>query len=149
MTALLLHSTKSLEIYSASTDSNMELPLVSSGISAGFPSPALDFIDLSIDMNKHLVKHPSATYYGRVSGNSMKDAGIFDGDLLVIDKSLEAENDKIAVCYIDGEFTVKRIRKEKNCIWLIPENESYKPIQVTEENDFLIWGIVTHVIKAL
>jgi DNA polymerase V len=89
MTALLLHASKSLEIYSASTESNLELPLVSSGISAGFPSPALDFIDLSIDMNKHLVKHPSATYYGRVSGNSMKDAGIFDGDLLVIDKSLD------------------------------------------------------------
>lgn len=149
MSALLLHSTKSLEIYSASTETNLELPFVSNGISAGFPSPALDFIDLSIDMNKHLVKHPSATYYGRVSGNSMKDAGIFDGDLLVIDKSLEAEDNKIAVCYIDGEFTVKRIRKEKSCLWLIPENESYAPIQVTEENDFLIWGIVTHVIKAL
>lgn len=149
MTALLLHASKSLEIYSASTESNLELPLVSSGISAGFPSPALDFIDLSIDMNKHLVKHPSATYYGRVSGNSMKDAGIFDGDLLVIDKSLDADDNKIAVCYIDGDFTVKRIKKDKNCLWLVPENKAYEPIQVTEENDFLIWGIVTHVIKAL
>ncbi|MES2589283.1 MAG: translesion error-prone DNA polymerase V autoproteolytic subunit [Bacteroidota bacterium] len=147
MTALLLHSSKSIEIYSASTEYNLELPVVSSGISAGFPSPALDFIDLTIDMNKHLVKHPSATYYGRVSGNSMKDAGIFDGDLLVIDKSLEPEDNKIAVCFIDGDFTVKRIKKDKDCVWLVPENDSYEPIRVTEDNDFLVWGMVTHVIK--
>ena len=148
MCALQLHSTTSLEIYSALSEFSIEVPVISAGISAGFPSPAMDFIDLTIDMNKHLIKHPSATFYGRVKGVSMKDAGIHDGDLLVIDKSIRPSNDKIAVCYIDGDFTVKRIKIENDCIWLIPENETYKPIKVTSDNDFIIWGIVTHVIKA-
>jgi len=149
VSALKLHTTSTLDIYSASTESELQLPLISSGISAGFPSPALDFIDLSIDLNKHLIKHPSSTFYGRVKGESMKDAGINDGDLLVIDKSLEPKNGKIAVCYIDGEFTIKRIKTDKDCCWLMPANENYKPIQVTADNDFLIWGIVIHVIKTV
>lgn len=149
MNAIVLHKSEILDIYSADTDSELELPYISSGISAGFPSPALDFIDLSIDLNRHLVKHPSSTFYGRVKGDSMKDAGIHDGDLLVIDKSLEPVNDKIAVCYIDGEFTLKRILIEAKCCWLMPANEKYKPIRVSEENDFMIWGIVTHVIKKM
>jgi DNA polymerase V len=148
MCALQLHSTASLELYSALSEFKLALPVISAGISAGFPSPAMDFIDLTIDMNKHLIKHPSATFYGRVKGVSMKDAGINDGDLLVIDKSINPSNDKIAVCYIDGDFTVKRIKIENDCIWLIPENEIYRPIKVTSDNDFIIWGIVTHVIKA-
>lgn len=149
MNAVVLHKSDQLDIYSADTDSELELPYIASGISAGFPSPALDFIDLSIDLNRHLVKHPSSTFYGRVKGDSMKDAGIHDGDLLVIDKSLNPTNDKIAVCYIDGEFTLKRIRLEKDCCWLMPANDQYSPIKVSEENDFLIWGIVTHVIKKM
>jgi DNA polymerase V len=143
-----VHATEKLEIYSAITESSLELPVVSGGISAGFPSPALDFIDLTIDMNRHLVKHPAATFYGRVKGDSMKDEGIHDGDLLVIDKSLEPADGKIAVCYIDGEFTIKRIRLEKNVCWLMPANDDYKPIKVTEDDEFLIWGIVTHLVKS-
>ncbi len=149
MTTLKLHTSKTLDIYSALTETVLELPLIDNGISAGFPSPALDFVNLSIDLNKHLVKHPSATFYGRVKGMSMKNAGITDGDLLVIDKSLEPINGKIAVCYIDGEFTLKRIKISKKEILLIPENEDYLPIKVTEDNEFLIWGIVTHVIKSV
>jgi DNA polymerase V len=148
MTALKLHTSATLDIYSASSETDMELPLVSEGISAGFPSPALDFVDLSIDLNKHLIKHPSSTFYGRVKGQSMKDEGINDGDLLVIDKSLEPVDSKIAVCYIDGEFTIKRIKFDKDICWLIPANDKYKPIKVTPDNDFLIWGIVTYVIKS-
>ena len=147
--SLQLHSTSQLDIYSACSASQLEIPVVTAGIAAGFPSPAMDFIDLTIDMNRHLVKHPSATFYGRVKGHSMKDVGIFDGDLLVIDKSLEPKNDKIAVCYLDGEFTVKRIKVEKGSVWLIPANTEYESIQATKDNDFQIWGIVTHVIKAL
>jgi DNA polymerase V len=148
MAALKLHDTITLDIYSALSESVLELPFVEGGISAGFPSPALDFIDLKIDLNKHVVKHPSSTFYGRVKGVSMKDAGIHDGDLLVIDKSLEPKNGKIAVCYIDGEFTVKRIQFNGSECWLMPANQAYKPIQVTPDNELLIWGIVTHVIKA-
>ncbi|MCC6818548.1 MAG: translesion error-prone DNA polymerase V autoproteolytic subunit [Bacteroidia bacterium] len=149
MNAIVLHKSEILDIFSADTESELELPFIASGISAGFPSPALDFIDLSIDLNRHLVKHPSATFYGRVKGDSMIEAGIHDGDLLVIDKSLDPKDDKIAVCYIDGEFTLKRIKIEKDCCWLVPANSKYQSIKVTEENDFLIWGIVTHVIKKM
>ncbi len=149
MSALKLHTSNNLDIYSADTETELSLPLLPTSISAGFPSPAMDFVDLSIDLNKQLIKHPSATYYGRVKGESMKNAGINDGDLLIIDKSLEPQDGKIAVCYIDGEFTIKRIKLDKDCCWLMPENEDYKPIKVTPENEFLIWGIVIHVIKSL
>lgn len=138
---------KTIAFFLPNTDTELALPFVESGISAGFPSPALDFVDVSIDLNKHLIKHPSATFYGRVKGESLKDAGINNGDLLIIDKSLEPVNGKIAVCYIDGEFTAKRIKKTKDELWLMPENEAYSPIKIEEENDLIIWGIVTHVIK--
>ena len=143
-----LHTASTLDIFSANTDTSLHLPYIPSGISAGFPSPADDFLDLSIDLNQELIKHPSSTFYGRVKGESMKDLGINDGDLLVVDKSLEPSNGKIAVCYIDGEFTVKRIKITKGICWLMPANDKYNPIQVTEGNDFLVWGIVIHVIKS-
>ncbi|MCC7331091.1 MAG: translesion error-prone DNA polymerase V autoproteolytic subunit [Flavobacteriales bacterium] len=144
---LKLHNGSIIDIFSADTETTLALPYVESGISAGFPSPALDFVDLTIDLNRHLIKNPSATFYGRVKGDSLKNAGIHNGDLLIIDRSLEPKNGKIAVCYIDGEFTAKRVQISKNEILLVPENESYQPIRVTKENNFLIWGIVTHVIK--
>jgi DNA polymerase V len=149
MTALKLHTSPIIDIYSALTTTELALPLLPNTIRAGFPSPALDFIDLTIDLNKHLIKHPSSTFYGRVKGHSMKDAGIDDGDLLVIDKSIEPQDGKIAVCWIDGEFTIKRIKLDKNTCWLMSANENYEPIKVTPDNDLLIWGIVIHVIKSL
>ena len=142
-----LHSTETLEFYIPDYSTEMQLPLFDTGISAGFPSPADDFIELSIDLNKHLIKHKDTTFFAKVKGHSMKNVGIFDGDLLVIDKSLEAQDGRIAICQIDGEFTIKRIKKEENVIWLIAENEDYKPIKVTPENDFVIWGIVINSIK--
>jgi len=148
MSALKLHTGNIIDIFSADTETELALPFVEGGISAGFPSPALDFIDLKIDLNKHLIKHPSATFYGRVKGFSLKNAGIDDNDLLVIDRSLEPANGKIAVCYIDGEFTAKRLLIKNNELWLMPENEAYQPIKVEEGNDLIIWGIVTHVIKS-
>ena len=143
-----LHTDKSLDIFSSSTEIALELPIIDEGISAGFPSPAQDFVDISIDLNKELIKNPSATFYGRVKGDSMKDLGIDNGDLLIIDKSLEPKNGRIAVCYIDGEFTMKKIKIEKDCCWLIPANDKYKPIRVDEDNEFIVWGIVVHVIKS-
>jgi DNA polymerase V len=140
---------KSIRILLASTETSLELPLMSDKISAGFPSPADDFIEGALDLNKFVVKHPSATFYGRVKGVSMKNAGIDDGDILVIDKSMEPANGKIAVCFIDGEFTAKRIRIHKKEVWLMPENDVYQPIKVEPDNDFIIWGIVTFVIKSL
>lgn len=149
MKLLKLHKTTTIELYTADTATLINLPVVENGISAGFPSPADDFLDISIDLNKELIKNPSTTFFGRVKGDSMINAGLNEGDLLVIDKSLEPVNHKIAVCFIDGEFTVKRIRIEKDAVWLIAENNNYKPILVTKENDFLIWGIVTTVIKSV
>ena len=138
---------ESISIFRPEVGGELFLPVLSAGISAGFPSPAMDFMDVSIDLNQLMIKHPSATFFGRVQGTSMLDAGISDGDLLVIDRSLSPANNKIAVCFVDGEFTIKRIQKEVDCCWLMPANEKYKPIKVTKDNDFLVWGIVTHVIK--
>ena len=143
----LLHTTPILEFYTPDYSTKIELPYIDAGIRAGFPSPADDFIELSIDLNKHLIKHKDTTFFATVKGHSMKNAGIYDGDLLIIDKSLEPQNDKIAICQIDGEFTVKRIKIEGNVVWLIAENEDFKPIKVTPENELIIWGIVTASIK--
>ena len=121
--------------------------LVEQGISAGFPSPADDFKEIRISLDKELVKNQESTFYARVSGDSMLGAGIDDGDLLVIDKSLSPENGKIVVCFIDGEFTVKRIKKEKDRLYLMPENKKYNRTEIKEENELIIWGIVEYVIK--
>lgn len=124
-----------------------ELPLAPAGISAGYPSPAGDYMELSIDLNKELIRNPASTFYGRVSGCSMQDIGIEDSDLLVIDKSLPPQDGSIAVCFIDGEFTLKKIKTGKGKLWLMPANKKYNPILVTEDNHFLVWGIVTYTIK--
>lgn len=119
------------------------------GISAGFPSPAEDFKEARISIDQEVVKNETATFYARVSGDSMQGAGLDDGDLLVIDRSLQPQHDKIAVCFIDGEFTVKRLKVDKDAVYLMPENKKYKPIKITEENQLVIWGIVTYVVKKL
>ncbi len=136
-----------LTFFQPDFESEIKIPFVNEGVSAGFPSPAADFMETSIDLNKELCENPLATFYIRVKGNSMIDAGINDKDVLVVDRSLEPQNNKIAVCFIDGEFTVKRIQVEKDCLYLMPENPDYKPIKVTEENQLIIWGMVTYVIK--
>ena len=145
------------------------LPGMAEGIHAGFPSPAQDYMHEGLDLNKVLVKHPAATFYGRVVGDSMIDAGVDEGDILVIDKSLEPGEGDMAVCFVDGEFTLKYIsfhdpgkgsrtaspqgssfsilpRKE---LWLLPANDAYRPIHITQTNDFTVWGVVTHVIKTV
>ena len=147
MLHLVHQANRALEIYPPDLSRSLNLPFVNQGISAGFPSPADDFLDIKIDLNREFIKNPNATFYARVRGKSMIGAGLNDGDLLIIDRSLEPENKKIAVCFIDGEFTVKRIKKEKEIIWLMPENKEYTPIRVTADNEFIIWGVVTTVIK--
>lgn len=119
------------------------------GISAGFPSPADDFKESRISLDEELIKNKEATFFARVSGQSMIGAGLDDNDLLVIDRSIPPTNNKIAVCFLDGEFTVKRLRVEGNEVWLQPENPEYPIIKITEDNNFVIWGIVTNVIKRL
>ncbi len=138
-----------LILYSADLSSELGLPFADQGIRAGFPSPAQDYISESIDLNKELVRHPATTFYARAVGDSMWNFGIDSGDLLIIDKALEPRDGDIVVAYIDGEFTLKRvsIAKEDNCIWLMPGNDSYQPLKVTEESNFMIWGVLTYNIK--
>ena len=136
-----------LDFYTANTDSELLLPFIDGGIAAGFPSPAQDYVDLKIDLNTELISNPSSTFYARVKGTSMQDAGIMDGDILVIDKSLEPKEGDTAVCFIDGEFTLKYIKFESDAVYLLPANPKFEPIKVTEENNFCIWGIVTYSIK--
>ena len=138
---------KILNFFVPKADNGIGQWLAEEGISAGFPSPADDFKEIRISLDKELVKNKEATFYARVDGDSMVGAGLEDGDLLVIDRSLNPENGKIAVCLIDGEFTVKRIKKEKNKLYLMPENKKYEPIELREENELIIWGVVEYVIK--
>lgn len=136
-----------MKIYSADISSNVPLPYANDGIQAGFPSPAQEFISESIDLNHELIDHPAATFYGRVVGDSMIQEGIEEGDVLIIDRSLEPRNKDLAVCCVDGDFTLKRIQIEVDKVWLIPSNEMFDPILVTADNRFQIWGVVTYVIK--
>ena len=138
-----------LEFFVPKKENGLGQWLAEEGISAGFPSPADDFKETRISLDRELVKNKEATFYARVSGDSMIGAGLDDGDLLVIDRSLNPENGKIAVCLVDGDFTVKRIKKEKNKLYLKPENKNYKQIELKEENELIIWGIVVYVIKSL
>lgn len=140
---------ESLTFYYPDFESNIRIPFIKEGISAGFPSPAVDFKEDDIDLNKELCKNPLATFYIKVNGNSMIDAGINDKDILIVDRSLEPQDNKIAVCLIDREFTVKRLKIDKNGIFLMPENKEFQPIKVTVENELVIWGIVTYVIKKI
>ncbi len=140
---------KKLTFFLPNFESELKIPFIKDGVSAGFPSPAADFSENNIDLNKELSENPLATFYIKVKGNSMIDAGINDKDVLVVDRSLEPRDNKIAICFVDGEFTVKRMKVEKDCLYLMPENPNYEPIKVTEENQLIIWGIVTYVIKAL
>lgn len=149
MSLKFLTPKNALEFYSPDDSHDLEVVLAQTGISAGFPSPADDFKEFKISLDKTLVKNKEATFYARVSGQSMIGAGLDDGDLLVVDKSLEPQHNKIAVCFIDGEFTVKRLRVTKEGVYLQPENPAYEPLLITNDNDFQIWGIVTHVIKKL
>jgi DNA polymerase V len=138
-----------LEFFKPATDKALELPLYTERVPAGFPSPAEDYIDKKLDLNEHLIKNPAATFFVKVSGHSMIGAGIYDGDILVVDRSVEAADKKIIIGVVNGEFTVKRIRKKAGKIWLLPENEKYEAIEVNEEMDFRIWGVVTYAIHRL
>ena len=125
------------------------ITIANGAVAAGFPSPAGDYIDNRIDIFEYLIQHPTATFYVRVKGNSMVNAAIHDGDLLVVDRSIEPKNNQVVVAIIDGEFTVKRISKYNNKLYLIPENEHFKPIEITETMNFEVWGVVTFVIHKL
>ncbi|MEZ4839540.1 LexA family protein [Flavobacterium sp.] len=142
-------TTTKLIFFRPDLDNPIELPFITAGIKAGFPSPAADFDETKISLDAVLIKNKEATFYAKASGTSMIGAGIDDGDIMVIDRSLEPKNNKIAVCFLDGEFTVKRIKVTQKEVFLIPENKLFEPIKITEENQLIIWGIVTYIIKKI
>lgn len=142
------HST--LELFTPDpVPSEQPLPLAGSSVAAGFPSPADDFTEMSLDLNRELVRNPAATFFARVRGVSMTGEGIDDGDLLIIDRSAEVHDGVLAVCCVEGDFTLKRVRIDtaENCLWLVPANPAYEPLRVSSTDDFRIWGVVRYVIK--
>ena len=141
-----ISESEELEFYSAETTTELKIPLFESGVSAGFPSPADDYMDLPIDLNEFLIKHPAATFYVRVKGNSMEGAGIRNGDLLIVDRAEEPRNKSIVLGVINGEFTVKRIKKKGSDLYLMPDNPEFKPIKIDNNMDFQVWGVVTYVV---
>ncbi len=138
---------KIITLYAPKQEKELLVLYTESLIKAGFPSPAEDHTDLKLDLNKELIKNPSATFFARVSGESMIGDGVGDGDILVVDRSVEPADGQIAVCFLDGEFTLKRVRINGKTIILVPANPSYKQIEVTADNDFSIWGVVRYIIK--
>jgi DNA polymerase V len=125
------------------------LPLALCHVEAGFPSPADDYMEGALDLNEHVIKHPSATYFVKASGDSMIGAGIFNGDLLIVDRSLEASSGKVVIAEVDGQLTVKRLLKLDDRFSLQSENSSYPPVDLQEGNEVVVWGVVTHVIHDL
>lgn len=140
---------KVLSIHPFVNESELALPFYSSRISAGFPSPAENYVDSKIDLNKELIKKPAATFLVKVEGDSMIEAGIHNLDILVVDRSLEWTSGKVVVAILNGEFTVKRLKKAQNKLYLYPENPKYASVEITKEMDFSIFGVVTYAIHSL
>jgi DNA polymerase V len=134
------------EIYKFSKTKSLERPLLGTKVPAGFPSPAQDYIEATLDLNEYLIAHPTATFFVRVEGYSMSGAGILPDDILIVDRGLEAAHNKIVIAIVDGELTVKRLQINEGIYWLVPENPAFESIRIDENIDFFIWGIVTYVI---
>lgn len=142
---------KELELFKGGFSTPLPLPYADTGIQAGFPSPAQDYVDRSLDFNKELIEHPSATFYAKVVGLSMIEAGITEGDIVVIDRAVEPRHEDIVVAFLNGEFTMKYIdfsERDHGRIWLRPGNPDFPPIKVTADEDFRVWGVVIKVIKS-
>lgn len=130
----------------ADVQTSLYLDLYGTNVSAGFPSPSTDYLEGKLDLNEHIIKNPPATFFVRVSGDSMTGAGIYPDSILVVDRSEEPKSGKIIIAVINGELTVKRLHKGRDGVQLLPENPNYLPIDITPEMEFSIWGVVTYVI---
>ncbi len=142
-------TTKVVAIHPLDLSTSCALPVFLERVSAGFPSPADDYLDGKLDLNQYLIKHPAATFLVRVTGDSMVKAGIHSGDRLIVDRSLEPKDGKVVIAVLDGELTVKRLQCRHGEVRLLAENDTYQPIDVEGEQAFEIWGVVTHVIHQL
>lgn len=140
---------KPLELFRTEEQSKLYITISDSPVHAGFPSPADDHLENKLDLNKALVKNPATTFFARVKGESMNGEGVEDGDMLIIDRSLDPYENCLAVCFLEGEFTLKRVKLDGDNILLIPSNPKFKTIRVSRDNDFYIWGIVKYLIKKM
>lgn len=140
-----------LTIHAAGIGERLPIPLAGQSVKAGFPSPAQDYMEGEIDLNEVLIRHREATFYVRISGDSMTGAGILDGDLAIVDRQIEPSNGNFVIAFVDGEFTIKQLKIDESGTfgWLIPWNKAYTPIRVDETNRFMIWGVVTYVIHRI
>ena len=139
---------KTLDIFSFNKREQTSVPMFLDKISAGFPSPATDYMENKLDLNEYLIQHPAATFIVKASGFSMIDAGIHSGDLLIIDRSITPQNNNIVIASIFGDLTVKKLKKKKNSFFLISANNHYPSIEVKEEMECFIWGVVTFIIHS-
>ena len=137
------------QMYTPDLSTSYRRPLFFVPVSAGFPSPADDYLEGKLDLNEHLIKHEAATFFVRVKGDSMIGAGIHSGDLLVVDRALEPTDNSVVIAIVNGELTVKRISKRGGKLFLTPENGKYEPIPITAYTAFEVWGVVTHVIHTV
>jgi DNA polymerase V len=126
-----------------------QLPMFLESVSAGFPSPADDYMETALDLNDLLIKNPAATFFVRVTGDSMINSGIYSGDILVVDRSLDPKDGSVVIAVINGELTVKRLNYKNGTIYLVPENKFYQPIKITEDMNFEVWGVVRSVIHSV
>lgn len=140
---------RKIEVKQLEAQGEVPISFLSDRVPAGFPSPAQGEHGDSIDLNKELIHRPSSTFCAKVAGDSMIDCGINDGDLLIIDKSINPSNGDIAVCFVDGEFTVKRLSVKDDGIYLKPANKKYQEVKVREDSNFQVWGVVSYIIKKL
>lgn len=136
-------------IYRYDAKTKVLRPLIGMKVPAGFPSPAQDYIEDSLDLNEYLVSHPASTYFVRVDGESMINSGIYPDDILIVDRSLEATHNRVVIAFLDGELTVKRLKIKNGKYLLVPDNQAYPPIKIEEWMDMTIWGVVTYVIHKL
>jgi len=137
---------KNLDLFSTIKNTQINTPIFLDKISAGFPSPATDYMENKLDLNEYLIKHPAATFIVKASGSSMINADIYSGDLLIVDRSLTPRNNSIVIASIFGDLTVKKIKKKEKSIFLVSANKEYPNIEVREEMECFVWGVVTYII---
>ena len=137
---------KNLNLFSIIKNTQINTPVFLDKVSAGFPSPATDYMENKLDLNEYLIKHPAATFIVKANGSSMVNADIYSGDLLIVDRSLTPKNNNIVIASVFGDLTVKKLKKKETSLFLVPANEDYPSIQVKEEMECFVWGVVTYVI---
>ena len=141
-----MYKNKNLDLFKSIKNKQILTPIFLDSVSAGFPSPATDYMENKLDLNEYLIKHPAATFIVKAKGSSMTDARILSGDLLIVDRSISPKSDDIVIASIFGDLTVKKLKKKQNSFFLLSANSDYPSIEVKEEMECFIWGVITYII---